>query len=834
MSTILPPTEASRLRAWAKLALLDTPPEPEFERITAHAARIFHVPIALVSLVDADRRWFKSHHGTTLCKTARDQAFCAHTILENRPLIVTDATLDARFADNPLVTGEPFIRFYAGAPLTTCEGKGIGSLCLLDTSPRAFSEADTESLLELAGVVMAAVEARLTEQRLRSEIAVHERTTHALREVEALYHRIAANTPGLVYQFASHADGQAEFLFVSDASRDLLGVEPADLMNNADEYFKLVHPKDDPARIRAVAESVATLQPLRWEGRHRLTNGQLKWLQISAQPERTADGDILWDGMMLDITERKRAENRLRMLESSIDNANDGILITEAEPTDLPGPRIRYVNRAFTRMSGYTEEEVIGQTPRMFQGPKTDPETTRKIREALKAWQPVRVELINYRKDGSEFWVELNIVPVANERGWWTHWVSVQREMSERKAIEFALEEARDEAQRANAAKNEFLSRMSHELRTPLNAILGFGQLLELSGPTSQQKESIFHVLRGGRHLLSLINEVLDIARIESGKLELEFESVHVGTALEEAAALVRPLAGARDIVLKIHPAEQSLDDITVQADPQRLKQVLLNLLSNAIKYNHPFGQVDITCEPAAASGWLRLSVHDTGPGISPKDLPKLFAPFERLDAGNTDVEGTGIGLAISKRLAEAMAGTLSVQSTVGRGSVFSLELPMAAGAIQDHEQRDVQLAVPTLPFLAKPTTRTVLHIDDNPSNLTLVEGILSMRSDIELLSTMQGRRGLELARECTPDLILLDVHLPDLAGDALLRTLKKDERTRHIPVVMVSADATPAQVQRLLGYGAEAYLTKPLEIAAFLRTVDEVLTSSECRATSV
>ena len=823
MSTTLPPTETNRLHALAKFALLDTAPEPEFERITAHAARIFHVPIALVSLVDAHRQWFKSHHGTTLCETPRDQAFCAHTILENRPLIVPDATLDARFADNPLVTGAPFIRFYAGAPLTTREGANLGSLCLLDTAPRAFSEADTASLVELAGVVMAAVEARLTEQRLRSEIAVHEQTAQALRVVEARYHRIAENTPGLVLQFARRADGRGEFLFVSDASRDILGVEPADLMKDANEYFKLVHPKDDPARVRAVAESVATLGPLRWEGRHRLANGQLKWLQISAQPERTADGDILWDGMMLDITERKRAENRLRMLESSIDNANDAILITEAEPTDLPGPRIRYVNRAFTRMSGYTEEEVIGQTPRMFQGPKTDPETTRKIREALKAWQPVRVELINYRKDGSEFWVELNIVPVANERGWWTHWVSVQREMSERKAAEFALEAARDEAQRANAAKNDFLSRMSHELRTPLNAILGFGQLLELSGPTPKQKESISHVLRGGRHLLGLINEVLDIARIESGKLELESKSVHVGTALEEASALVRPLAAARDIVLNIHPAEQSLDGIEVQADPQRLKQVLLNLLSNAIKYNHPFGRVDITCEPAADRR-LRLSVRDTGPGISAKDLPRLFVPFERLDAGNTDVEGTGIGLAISRRLAEAMGGTLAVQSTVGRGSVFSLELPIAAGAVQDHGPRDVQLAVPILPLPAGPTTRTVLHIEDNPSNLTLVEGILSMRPEIQLLSTMQGRRGLEMARECAPELILLDVHLPDLAGDALLRALKEDESTRDIPVVMVSADATPVQVQRLLGYGAEAYLTKPLEIATFLRTVDEAL----------
>ena len=206
-------------------------------------------------------------------------------------------------------------------------------------------------------------------------------------------------------------------------------------------------------------------------------------------------------------------------------------------------------------------------------------------------------------------------------------------------------------------------------MRTPLNAILGFGRLLELSQPSAKQKENISHILRGGRHLLGLINEVLDIARIESGKLELELESVQVRTALEEAAALVRPLAVARSIVLDINPAEQMLDGITVQADPQRLKQVLLNLLSNAIKYNHSFGRVDITCGPAAR-GWLRLSVRDTGPGISAKDLLRLFAPFERLNAGNSDVEGTGIGLAISKRLAEAMGEALCAERR-GTGQHF-------------------------------------------------------------------------------------------------------------------------------------------------------------------
>ena len=671
---------------------------------------------------------------------------------------------------------------------------------------------------------MESIEVRLGRQRLQRENTVHEQTARALRVVEARYHRISENTPGMVYQFVRRANGSGEFLFASNACREILGLHPEALLRDAEEYFKLIHPMDRPACERAMTQSVDEAKPLRWEGRHRLPSGPLKWLQVSAQPESTPNGDVLWDGVMLDTTERRKAENRLRMLESSIENANDAILVTEAEPINLPGPRIIYVNRTFLKMSGYSLEEVLGQTPRMFQGPKTDPETRRKIREALEAWKPVQIEVLNYRKDGTEFWVELNIVPVANEKGWYTHWVSVQREMSERKEAQQVLEAARDEAQRANAAKSEFLSRMSHELRTPLNAILGFGQLLEMSNPSPKQRENIGHVLRGGRHLLNLINEVLDISRIEAGKLEFVVEPVKVAMVLEEAVALVRPLAGQRNITLDINRAERSLDGVMVQADRQRLKQVLLNLLSNAIKYNRPFGRVDMVCERVPTGGLLRLNVRDTGPGISAKDLPKLFSPFERLGTHQSEVEGTGIGLAISKRLAEAMGGTITVKSAEGQGSTFSLELPISNESSQEAETPNVPSLMPVAEVSSKPATHTVLHIEDNPSNLTLVGEILALRSQVKLLSTMQGRSGLDMAREHHPNLILLDVHLPDLSGDSLLRELKEDPITREIPVVMVSADATPLQIQRLLDLGAQAYLTKPLEVPMFLHTVDNAL----------
>ena len=810
--------ESTRLQALKGYDLLDTPPEPEFERITALAAKLFDAPIALVSLVDEERLWFKSRHGLGVDETPREMAFCAYTILENHPFIVPDATADERFANSPVVTGPTHARFYAGAPLTTSTGMNLGALCVIDTKPRQFSEAEADTLTQLAAITTAAIEARLADQRSKRQIAAQQQTEQALRLVEARYKRIAANTPGMVYQFIRRADGSAEFPFVSDACRELLELEPAVLMGDANAYFALVHPKDRAVRDKTVAAAIAAMAPLRWEGRHVLASGKTKWLQLCALPERAANGDMFWDGVVLDNTERKRAEDRLLMLESSVENANDAILVTKAEPVDEPGPRIIYANRAFTRATGYTEADVLGKNPRMFQGPNTDPAARRKIREALERWEAVRVDILNYRKDGTEFWVELNIVPVANERGWYTHWVSVQREITERRAAQVVLEQARDEAQRANLAKSEFLSRMSHELRTPLNAILGFGQLLEMQAQTDRQRENVSHILSGGRHLLELINEVLDISRIESGKIELTLAPIKVAEIFNEAAALIQPLAAKRNVHVG-RCSGQACDGV-VQADRQRLRQIVLNLLSNAVKYNRTGGTVSLSCDPASTPGRLCLSVADTGAGITSADANKLFVPFERLGAERSGVEGTGIGLALAKRLVEAMGGTIGVESTPGRGSTFYVELPSSDTLVAGRCQ-------PTEPPLdeAAASGPTVLYIEDNPSNYALVTQILEMqRPTIRLLGAMLGQLGLDMARAHRPELILLDLHLPDVQGEEVLRQLQADLITRDIPVVMVSADATTEQPRRLLASGARAYLTKPLKIAELVQAVDDAL----------
>ncbi len=401
---------------------------------------------------------------------------------------------------------------------------------------------------------------------------------------------------------------------------------------------------------------------------------------------------------------------------------------------------------------------------------------------------------------------------------------ALEAEIAERRQAEEALQQAKAEAERANAAKSEFLSRMSHELRTPMNAILGFAQLLEMDELQPEQRDGVQHILKGGRHLLDLINEVLDISRVEAGQLSLSPEPVQVSAVVRQVCDLTRPLADEAHIEVQAQGCLPEASDPYVMADRQRLIQVLLNLVSNAIKYNRANGTVTISCKELPEAR-LRIEVADTGPGIAPDDISKLFVPFERLGAAQTTIEGTGLGLAFSRRLVEAMDGAIGVESTPGRGSTFWVELAVAASPVEQLETMTVeQRRLRNEDRRNEVKAHTMLYIEDNLSNLRLIERILTRHPQIRLLSAMQGSVGLDLAQQHQPDVILLDLHLPDIAGDRVLRQLRANPRTQDIPVVMLSADATPRQIERLLASGARAYLTKPLDVRVFLKVLKETV----------
>lgn len=393
-------------------------------------------------------------------------------------------------------------------------------------------------------------------------------------------------------------------------------------------------------------------------------------------------------------------------------------------------------------------------------------------------------------------------------------------------ATQQVLIDARQEAEQASLAKSEFLSRMSHELRTPLNAILGFAQLMELEARDPRDREFTAEIIKAGDHLLELIDEVLDLARIEAGRAELVVDEVEARRLCEESLVLVRSLARERGIrlVTRIDAAVGT----RVRVDDTRFKQVLLNLLSNAIKYNRRNGSVVLACEPAA-SGRLRFSVSDTGKGLDPIQQRRLFSPFDRLGAEKGAEQGTGIGLVIAKRLIEEMGGEIGCQSHAGQGSTFWVEVDTVLPSDhQDDSGPDAAVGGTPDSVAADASPATLLYIEDNPTNLHLVRRIIEQRSCYCLLSAAQAEQGLALARQHQPDLVLMDISLPDMDGFTALAKLRTWPETQDIPVIAVSANAMPGDVARGQAAGFATYLTKPIDVTSLLETISAVLSEGE------
>jgi signal transduction histidine kinase/DNA-binding response OmpR family regulator len=509
-----------------------------------------------------------------------------------------------------------------------------------------------------------------------------------------------------------------------------------------------------------------------------------------------------------------------KILRSVLDNMGDGVLVTGEDG------KMVLLNPAAEQMVGPGAKEIPRSQWSELCGiyrPGTAslyPSDEMPLARAMRGESADGIELYvrNQMKPEGMF-ASVSVRPLKDDRGKINGGVAVIRDITLAKSAEDMLRQAKDEAERANRAKSEFLSRMSHELRTPLNSILGFAQLLGLADLAVPHQNHVQQILKGGYHLLELINEVLDLARIEAGRLSMSPEPVQIKDAVKEALDLVRPIASSRNITLSVDFS--AYGDRFVQADRQRLKQVLLNLLSNAIKFNRSNGLVVLRFEETRHQR-LHIEIADTGSGIDDEGLKKIFIPFERLGADRNAVEGTGLGLALSKRMIEAMGGTIGVESTVGVGSRFYFELSLVDHAVTRMEQREAP-AAPSQHHDASPRG-TVLYIEDNLANIRLMSEILARYPGVRLLEAMQGKLGLDLANTHTPDWILLDVHLPDMSGEDVLHSLLGDARTQKIPVTVLSADATPSQINRLKAAGAREYLTKPLNVKQMIALLEETL----------
>jgi PAS domain S-box-containing protein len=565
-----------------------------------------------------------------------------------------------------------------------------------------------------------------------------------------------------------------------------------------------------------------------------------------AVSEMWLGGKRFFTGVLRDISARKQAEEALLKagaLQSAIFNsANFSSIATDARGV------IQIFNVGAERMLGYTAAEVMNKiTPADISDPlevviraetlsrelgtPIAPGFEALVFKALRGIEDI-YELTYIRKDGSRFPAVVSVTALRDAQEAIIGYLLIGTDNTARKKVEeerslldhalqeknIELEKARQVADKANLAKSVFLSSMSHELRTPLSAILGFAQLIE-SGtpqPTPTQKRSIDQILKGGWYLLELINEILDLALIESGKQTLSLEPILLPELMDECESMIEPQARNRGIRMNFGGFETPC---FVQADRTRLKQVLINLLSNAIKYNSEGGSVFVDCI-ATPPDSIRVSVRDTGAGLTPDQLTQLFQPFNRLGQEAIGGEGTGIGLVVSKRLVELMHGVIGVESVPGKGSMFWFELKLTS-APQCTDDVSSATARSAAPGQSSAPLRTLLYVEDNPANLMLVEDLIARRPDIHLLSARDGHRGIEIARAARPDLILMDINLPGISGIEAMKTLAADPATARIPVVAISANAIPLDIAKGLEAGFFRYLTKPIKVVEFMETLD-------------
>jgi PAS domain S-box-containing protein len=650
-------------------------------------------------------------------------------------------------------------------------------------------------------------------QRSRAELArAHEqlaqyaeRKSHEARISTERYRTLLQNASDAIFVL----DPEGQILELNRRGADLLGVESGAATGTSihrwisgamrDEFAALFANLPRDGQVNLGVQNLAR------------AGDREVLIELTASMSRLDDEDLVLL-IARDVTERQRTAERLREVNQRLTT------LIQASPLAIivldRNLQVELWNEAAERAFGWSAEEVLHRPNPLVSENRA--EQSRELDERLLRGESVDgIELPMLRKDGGTVEVSTYAAPLLSASGETTGIMVVMADITERREAERAVL-LREQAEQANRAKSEFLSRMSHELRTPLNAILGFAQLMEMEELDEEQREGIDQILRGGRHLLDLINEVLDLSRIEAGRLTLSLEPVSVQMAVAQAMSLISPLASEMSLS---YTADAIDAELFVTADIQRLKQVLLNLLSNAVKYNRPHGSVHVAIGEGE-EGRVRIGVHDTGRGIAAQQISRLFSPFERLDMEERNIPGTGLGLVLARALAEAMGGEIGVESVVGEGSTFWIELPRSASPLAG--------AAPPLPrpapAVAAGASKTVLYVEDNPSNLRLVERVLANRPQVRLLTAVQGKVGIALAEETRPDLVLLDVNLPDIPGDEVYRRLRSNPTLSDVPVVVVSADAMPAQVRRFLDQGAREYLTKPIDVKRLLRIIDECL----------
>lgn len=855
-----PDNEAQRLAHLYELGLLDTERDQGFDRLTQLAQQIFQVPTALVSLVDRDRQWFKSVQGLDICETDRDISFCTHAIYQSKPLVVENTLEDERFRANPLVTGKEQLRFYAGVPLSIEQNLFLGTLCLLDTRPRSFSADDLERLQLLGHQVEELIRLHQERRRLVSEkrqVSVGRARYQAIVD-SAAAGIVRINEQGLILEINPFA-----LNFLGYQKEELLGQKVNKLMPQSwavehDSYLEnyLVTGQQQiigkGREVEALSKSgqllpihLAVSEIATEEAEERQFIGILSDLsEVRAAREAEKQEQRLLEVLHRGMTDYQALISQNRLWAFLMDalkdlTGSDYAFIGEVlEPdgqkalklhaiTDLSwSPESRelmqklvegdmllsnpdtLIGRVFSRGQRILNNHMDSATRASYL-PPGHPVLTRYLGiPIIDQGEVIGMYAIanapqDYTEDLAE-WLEPFTATCALL-------IRLYRQLQERESINQQLRSARDEAEQASKAKSDFLSSMSHELRTPMNAILGFAQLLQ-SGKhplTDRQHRQAQQIYKSGQHLLTLINDVLDLAKIEAGRINVSLEPLAFSDVLADALVGLQPIADQYAVTL--HQEGEGCSEWVV-GDFTRCKQVLINLITNAIKYNTEQGQVKVRCRQQKTH--LRIEIEDTGIGLSDEQQQQLFQPFNRLGAENSSIEGTGVGLALTRQLIEVMEGEIGVESQLGQGSCFWFTLPLTSAQVP-HE------ADPS-DTLQQPARFQLLYVEDNPANQRLLQAFCNEHSDYRLEIAPSAEVALELAASLQPDVILMDMDLPGLSGIQAKKMLARNPLTRELPVVAVTA--SDAYDKEWAAAGFVHWMKKPVDLSQLKALLDSIL----------
>ena len=652
---------------------------------------------------------------------------------------------------------------------------------------------------------------------IRTDITHVKAAEAALRASESRLNFLVASSPVTLY---TEIPGQPLVLtFVSQNIERLLQRPPEAFTQAGDGWLKFVHP-DDRELVRARHTCLLQAGKLEQEYRLRHRDGGYRWIRDEARVMRDAAGGQEIVGSWLDISRKKEAEYVAELHQERVRRGQMYANIGTWD-WDIQGGTLYWTER-IAPLFGYPNGELETSFDNFINAVHPDDReaVVEAITRAVKDDAPYEIEHRVVWPDGTVRWLLERGAVHRSPDGEPLQMLGVVQDIHDRKCTEQALIAARQEADRASRAKSDFLSGMSHELRTPMNAILGFAQLMEYDESLPKAlREDVQEILKAGHHLLDLINEVLDLAKVESGRVELSLEPMDIASVVDECLTLLAPVAAKQHISLGVH----ARPTLFVRADRTRFKQALLNLISNAIKYNREWGAVLIDLV-RLDSERVRVQVVDSGHGIPEQRMQELFQPFSRLGAEQSEVEGSGIGLTITRRIVEMMGGQVGVRSTPGSGSCFWIELPLldtVEGGAEPAERSRARSA-DTADETAIGRQNRLLYIEDNPANIRLMAQIFDRRRSINLVTAHTPELGIQLARAQAFDLILMDINMPDMNGYQVLDVLRSDPHLPHLPVVAVTANALPGDISRGIEAGFAAYLTKPIQVEQLLEIIDE------------